>query len=90
MIVGAQDHLYGYMPPITEAPDKIVWTKTHSENPVMISFKGRDEYWTVKNEDGVPLTLTNTCQEAIEWCYKHKCRPINTSWKVFNKMGYPK
>jgi hypothetical protein len=90
MMVGGFHHLHGYMPPTTETPDKIVWTKLHSENPVMISLKGRDAYWTVKNESGETLALTNTYQEAIEWCYKYKCRPIHTSWKVFNKMGYPK
>lgn len=98
MIVGAQDHVYGYMPPITETPDKIVWTKLHSENPVRIcpclDVNNRlNGLLRVENEDGETLTLltlTNTRQEAIEWCYKHKCRPIHTSWKVFNKMGYPK
>lgn len=67
---------------------KIIWTKLHSENPVIINLKGDD--WMVENESGDILALKNTRQEAIEWCYKHKCRPINTSWKVFNKMGYPK
>jgi hypothetical protein len=88
MIVGASNNLNGYVKPSTETPDKIVWTKRHNANPVKLNIL-KSGYHSILNEGGECLTLTNSYQEAMEWCYRNGCRPIQTSWKVFNKRGYP-
>lgn len=63
------------------------WTSKHNENPVKI-IKGILGFH-IYNEGCDDLVKPKTTrQEAVEWCHKHGCRPIPSSWKQFNLKGY--
>lgn len=65
------------------------WSDEQSQNPVKIE-KHDGRFYAV-NECGDRLSLGKANRSlAVLWCRRNGCRPIPSTWQLFNKCGYKK